>query len=76
MYPIDPLIKKWFWLIPWAVYFLLLVVLGAVRILGFWSAVPGSDTFRDGPQYLVKNTDGGADYQVGFPVQSFIAVWK
>ena len=50
------------------------MVLGAVRILGFWSAVPGSDTFRDGPQYLVKNTDGGADYQVGFPVRSFIAV--
>ena len=27
---------------------------------------PGSDISRDGPQYFVKNTEGGAKYQVGF----------
>ena len=28
--------------------------------------VPGSDTSGDGPQYFVKNIEGGAKYQVGF----------
>ena len=37
-----------------------------VKILGSWGAVPGSDTSGDGPQYFVKNTEGGAKSQVGF----------
>ena len=37
-----------------------------MRILGSLGAVPGSDTSGDGPQYFVKNTEGGAKYQVGF----------
>ena len=36
-----------------------------VRILGSWGAVPGSDTSGDGPQYFVKNIEGGVKYQVG-----------
>ena len=63
-YLVDPDRKKGSWLIPWAVHFLLLVVLGTVRILGSWGTVPGSDTSGDGPHYLVKNTEGGAKYQV------------
>ena len=49
-------------LIPREVYFLLLVVLGAVRILGSWGVVSGSDTSWDGPLYFVKNTEGGVKY--------------
>ena len=64
-YPVDPDRKKGS-LIPRAVCFLLLEVLGAVRILGSWGVVPGSDTSGDGPQYCFKNTKGGAKYQVGF----------
>ena len=49
-------------LIPREVYFLLLVVLGAVRILGSWGAVPGSDTSGDGLEYFAKTTKGGVNY--------------
>ena len=42
------------------------MVLGTVRILGSLGVVPGSDTSGDGLQYFVKNTEGGAKYQVGF----------
>ena len=30
--------------------------------------VPGSDISGDGPQYFVKNTEGGAKYQVTWQV--------
>ena len=41
-------------------------MLGVVKILGSWGAVPGSDTSGDGPNKFVKNIEGGAKYQVSF----------
>ena len=53
-------------LIPREVYFLLLVVLDAVRILRSRGALPSSGISEDVPQYFVKNTEGVAKYKVGF----------
>ena len=41
-------------------------MLGVVKILGSWGAVPGSDTSGDGLNKVVKNIEGGAKYQVSF----------